>query len=342
MLGNRRLTKEVFTMSKTLGQLAQEKKHLNVPIGTTGSKLEYLPQPRKVVEKFKVDDQYQRLISNSNLKKQGQLDWTLLHPLIVAVRPESLGEAYSGWHTLDGQHKGVKYLNSETEDDCPCLVLFHPEDRSYSECLEVEAKIFSALNTLRKKLNKLEEIRAGVIWKDAEALWVQEVLQSLNLIVDGSFGSDQDDALELKGFYQFWFLTCDYNNESLGRIIFGYNLWKLMYGSKNTYVNGTTLRALTFIGEFLDECLTNGRKENFFKWLTNVLPMNYSQDGLVKPFTDRKSNRYVLYFVLEKYQEYCEANDISHNYRIGSETMKAAIKATSQPNKPSKFADPRV
>ena len=115
-----------------------------------------------------------------------------------------------------------------------------------------------------------------------------------------------------------------------------------MYGGKNTYVNGTTLRALTFIGEFLDECLTNGRKENFFKWLTNVLPMNYSQDGLVKPFTDRKSNRYVLYFVLEKYQEYCEANDISHNYRIGPETMKAAIKATSQPNKPSKFADPRV
>ena len=329
-------------MSKTLGQLAQEKKHLNVPTGTIGSKLEYLPQPRGVVEKFKVDDQYQRLISNSNLKKQGRLDWTLMHPLIVAVRPESLGEVYSGWHTLDGQHKGVKYLNSETEDDCPCLVLFHPENRSYTECLEVEAKIFSALNTLRKKLNKLEEIRAGVIWKEPEALWVQEVLQSLNLIVDGSFGSNQDDALELKGFYQFWFLTCDYNHENLGRIIAGYNLWKMMYGSKSKYVNGTTLRSLTFVREFLDECLTNGRQETFFNWLTNVLPMNYSQDGLVKPFTDRKSNRYVLYFILEKYQEYCEANEISHNYRIGAETMKAAIKATSQPNKPSKFADPRA
>lgn len=322
-------------MSTSLGQLALEKRHLNVPIGTTGSKLEYLPQPRNVVELFKVDEQYQRMISDSNLKKQGQMDWTLLLPLIVAVRPDSLGEVYAGWHVIDGQHKGVKYLNSETEDPCPCLVLFHPEDRSYSDCLEVEAKIFSALNTLRKKLNKLEEIRAGVIWKEPEALWVQEVMQTLNLKTDGSFGSNQKDALELKGFYQFWFLTCDYNHSELSRIIAGYRLWEQMYGSKNNHVNGTTLRALTFVREFLDECLTNGRKENFFKWLTNVLHINYSQDALVKPFTDRKSNRYALYFILEKYQEYCEANDISHNYRIGVETMKAATK-----NHP-KFADPR-
>jgi hypothetical protein len=335
-------------MSKTLKLLAQEKKQLNVPIGSIGSKLEYLPQPRSVVETFKVDDQYQRLISNSNLKKQGKMDWSLLHPLIIATRPKSLGEVYSGWYVLDGQHKGVKYLNSETEDECPCLVLNHPEGRSYQDCLEVEAKIFSALNTLRKKLNKLEEIRAGVIWKEPEALWVQEVLQSLNLQVDGSFGSDQKNTLELKGFYQFWFLTCDYNHETIGRIIAGYNLWKTMYGSKSKYVNGTTLRALTFIREFLDECLTNGRQETFFRWLTNVLPTNYSQDGLVKPFTDRKSNRYVLYFIFDKYQEYCEANNISHNYRIGDSTLKAAIKATSKYDqngkciRQSKFTDPRV
>jgi hypothetical protein len=323
-------------MSKTLNQLAQEKKHLNVPIGTTGSKLEYIPQPREVVKKFKVDDQYQRLLSNSNLKKQGKLNWTLLHPIIVAVRPENLGDVYSGWFVLDGQHKGVKYLNSETEDKCPCLVLYHPENRSYDECLEVEAKIFSELNTLRKKLNKLEKIRAGVIWNEPEALWVQEVLQSLNLQVDGSFGSDQNDALELKGFYQFWFLTCDYGHDNLGRIIAGYKLWEMMYRDRNTFVNGTTLRALTFIREFLDDCITNGKQETFFKWLTNVLPTNYSQEALAKPFTDRNSNRYMLYFVLDKYQEYCEANNISHNYRIGIETMKAAVK--SYP----KFSDPRL
>jgi hypothetical protein len=324
-------------MSKSLGKLAQEKKHLKVPVGTTGLRLEYLPQPRPMVEKFKVDDLYQRLISDSTLKKQGQLNWTYLLPLIVAVRPDSLGEVYAGWHIIDGQHKGIKYLNSETEEDCPCLVLFHPTNRSYKECLEVEAKIFSALNTMRKKLSKLEEIRAGVIWGEQEALWVQGVLQSLNLKVDGSFGSSEDDAVELKGFYQFWFLTCDYSKSTLGRIIAGYNLWKHMFDDKNyKYVNGTSLRGLTFVREFADECLTNGRQENFLKWLMNVLPINYSQDGLVKPFTDRKSNQYVLYFILEKYQEYCEAQELSHNYRIGAETMKSAI--TNHP----KFQDPRV
>ena len=69
---------------------------------------------------------------------------------------------------------------------------------------EEEARIFTILNTKRKKLTKLDEIRAGVIWKQPEALWVQEVLLSLNLKVDGLFGSDDSEAKELKGFYQFY------------------------------------------------------------------------------------------------------------------------------------------
>lgn len=321
-------------MSKSLLTLSNERAHLNVPTGTIGSKLEYTLQPRSAVEQFLVDDQYQRIISNSNLKKQGKLNWTYMHPLIVANRPKSLGSK-SGFHVIDGQHKGVKYLQSETEDACPCLVLNHPEDRSYDDCLEVEAKVFSALNTLRKKLNKLEEIRAGVIWKEPEAIWVQNVLQTLDLVVDGSFGSDKDDddTLELKGFYQFWFLCCDYRDE-LGKIIAGYGLWKLVYG-KNDIVNGTCLRAMVFLKEFIDECLTNGKRDNFFKFVTEELPKQLSQDALVKPFTDRKSNRYVLYSILDRYQQYCEASGVTKNYRIGSDTMSVAI--TNFP----KFKDPK-
>lgn len=72
------------------------------------------------------------------------------------------------------------------------------------------------------------------------------------------------------------------------------------------------------------------------KLKTLVLPVVISQDGLVKPFTDRKSNRYVLYFILEKYAEYCEAQNFASAYRIGKETIADAVKIST------KFSDPRL
>jgi hypothetical protein len=320
-------------MSKTLGQLAQQFAYLNVPTGTIGEKLIYLEQPRSEIEKLYVADEYQRLTSASNLKKQGKMNWTLLLPMIVAIRPNSVSESERGSRVIDGQHKGIKYLQSGVEDPYGCLYLYHSEDYTLDQCLEAEAKIFSALNTLRKKLSKLEEIRAGVIWKEPSALWVQEVLLVLNLIVDGSFGSNEDDALELKGFYQFWFMTEDYSSDKLDKILKGFRLWKKIFNNAK-HVNGATLRSMVLLQEFIDT-LTNGRKLKFYDYVTKVLPVIISQDSLVKPYTDRKSNRYVLYFILEKYGEYCEAQNLASAYRIGKETIKDAEKISS------KFGDPR-
>ena len=105
--------------------------------------------------------------------------------------------------------------------------------------------------------------------------------------------------------------------------------------SKAKYVNGTALRSVVLLQEFIDT-LTNGRKKKFFEYVTKVLSQIISQDGLVKPYTDRKSNRYVLYYILDKYAEYAAAQDFAPAYRIGKETIADAVKISS------KFADPRV
>lgn len=331
-------------MSKTLEQLAQKFAYLNVPTGAIGIKLEYKELTRTEVLSLIPDEKYQRLISASSLKKQGQMNWSLLLPMVVAIRPDSLPESERGSRIIDGQHKGIKYLQSGVEDPYMCAIIRHPEHYNLQQCEEAEAKVFTELNTFRKKLSKLEEIRAGVIWKEPEAIWVQQVLMSLDLVVDGTFGSVRDDEededdkkdppKELKGFYQFWFMTVDYSSDNFDKILRGYNLWKKLFPNAK-YVNGTALRSMVLLQEFLDT-LTNGRKQKFFQYVTEVLPMVISQDGLVKPFTDRKSNRYVLYFILEKYAEYCEAQNFASAYRIGKETIADAVKIST------KFSDPRL
>tara|TARA_B100000579_G_C22705204_1_gene791730 strand:- start:50 stop:1021 length:972 start_codon:yes stop_codon:yes gene_type:complete len=323
-------------MSKTIGELSQQFSYINVPEGTIGVPLKYKEYTRDEIIDLVSEEKYQRLISASALKKQGVMNWSVLLPMVIAVRPESVPELERGSRVIDGQHKGIKYLQSKTDKPYTCCVIEHPEGWTLEQCEEEEARIFTILNTKRKKLTKLDEIRAGVIWKQPEALWVQEVLLSLNLKVDGLFGSDEDDAKELKGFYQFWFLTVDYNSASFAEILKGYKLWVKMFNSKkDKHVNGTALRAIVFLQEFLDK-LQNGRKLKFYEYITEFLPKAVSQDGLVKPYTDRKSNKYVLYYILDTYKEYCRANGFAPAHCIGDETLKDIIKVDKR------FSDPRL
>jgi hypothetical protein len=323
-------------MSKTLGDLSQQFSYINVSEGTIGVPLKYKEFTRDEVIDLVSEEKYQRLISASALKKQGVMNWSVLLPLVIAIRPDSVPSIERGSRVIDGQHKGVKYLQSKTNKPYTCCVIEHPEGSSLEQCEEEEAKIFTILNTKRKKLTKLDEIRAGVIWKQPEALWVQEVLLALNLKVDGLFGSDEGDARELKGFYQFWFLTVDYNSGTFAQILRGHKLWEKMFkDKKDKHVNGNALRAVVFLQEFLDK-LQNGRKREFYKYITEVLPKVVSQDGLVKPYTDRKSNKHVLYYILDNYKEYCRANSLSSAHCIGDGTLEEIIKVDKR------FSNPRL
>ena len=312
---------------KTIDELYQLLgKKVKQPVGACGIQLIYQQFSREEVGQMIPEPKYQRLLSASTLKKQGQLNWTLLLPMVIAIRPDSVPEASRGARIIDGQHKGFKFFASQI-DDTPytCCVINHPEGSTLEECEKREAQIFTALNTQRKKLSKLEEIRAGVVWDEPAALWVQTILLTLNLVVDDTFGSQNDDAMEVKGFYQTWFISDDMKTEKhLPTIIGGYNLWKACYGDFANYVNGTALRSMVLVYQFL-QTLRNGKRREFEKFLTFHMPQHISQDRLVKPYTDRRANQHVLHSILGMYAAYCEAQNIDKNYCIGPQTIANAV-----------------
>jgi hypothetical protein len=320
---------------KTVTELAQ-KYSVSVPVGATGQKLVYQElHPAN----FKVDSDYQRVISKASLKKQGQLDWTLCVPAVIAKRPDSLGEELGGHWVIDGQHKTIKLIQSGEDALLPCMVYFHEENSTYEDCKKAEAQIFFALNTQRKKLNRIDEIRAGIITEDPESLWIEEVMKTLNVQFD-AFGSIEDSAKEIKSFSHFNAACVEaYDNHkktgSMTALKRGYDLLLEMY-PKDSYITGYAFRACVLLRRFLDDALSNGKRDSFYNFIRFEMPRMVSQERLSKGFTNYNADRYVLHNILRRYAEFCDATEVKVPYRIGADTLAGAA------NVYSRFADPNL
>ena len=57
------------------------------------------------------------------------------------------------------------------------MIYEHDEDATLEQCEEIEAEIFFALNTQRKKLSKIDEIRAGVVFDEPTSIWVERIIR---------------------------------------------------------------------------------------------------------------------------------------------------------------------
>jgi hypothetical protein len=320
---------------KTVTELAQ-KYSVSVPVGATGKKLIFQElNPAN----FKIDSDYQRVISRASLKKQGQLDWTLLVPAVVAKRPDSLGEELGGHWVIDGQHKTIKLLQSGEDAPLPCMVYQHDENSSYEDCKKAEAQIFFALNTQRKKLNKIDEIRAGIITGDPESLWIEEVMKTLNVQFD-AFGSTQDDAKEIKSFSHFYQACVEAYDKhkktgSMTGLKRGYDLLLEMYPN-DSYITGYAFRSCALIHLFIEDALSNGKRDSFYNFLRYKMPTMVSQERLTKGFTNYNADRYVLHSVIQRYAEFCDATKVKAPYRIGPDTLAGAA------NVYSRFSDPNI
>jgi hypothetical protein len=318
---------------KTVVELAQ-KYSVSVPAGSTGKKLVY--EEINPVN-FKIDSDYQRLISRASLKKQGQLDWTLCVPAVVAKRPDSLGEDLGGHWVIDGQHKTIKLIQSGENATLPCMVYYHEENATYEECKKSEAQIFFALNTQRKKLNKIDEIRAGIITGDPESLWIEEVMKTLNVQFD-AFGSTQNDTKEIKSFSHFYQACVEAYDKhkktgSMTSLKRGYDLLLEMY-PKDDYITGYAFRACVLMNMFIEDALSNGKRDSFYSFIRFEMPRTVSQERLTKGFTNYNADRYVLHSVIKRYAEFCDATKVKVPYRIGADTLLGAA------NIYSRFTDP--
>lgn len=321
--------------SKTIDQLANEF-NVGSPQGTLGAPLlhQYI-DPRIL----KVDARYQRVISRASLKKQGKFDWRLAVPAVVAKRPDSFGEQ-SGYYVIDGQHKAIKLVQSGSDQPMPCSVYVHPEDASYDDCMKKEAELFFAINTLRKSLSPIEKIRVGVQIGDQESLHVEQVMKTLNLQFDG-FGSDPSHnppPTELKAFTLFQH-ACSQND--LATMQEAYVLLLKMYprdlvtqNGKQYSVTGPALYTCVLLNEFMNTALSSARKEAFYAFVTNKFRERYSMNSWTNGFATFSGDRYALHRLLEDYRLYCENMGEKSCYRIGDETLTAAVKVNAR------FANP--
>ena len=319
----------------TVSELAQ-KFHVSVRPGAIGQKLIY--EELNPIN-FKVDSDYQRVISRASLKKQGQLDWTLLVPAVVAKRPQSLGEELGGYWVIDGQHKTIKLIQSGEDAPLPCMVYYHDENATYEQCKKAEAQIFFALNTQRKKLDKIDVVRAGVINEDPQSLWIEEVMKTLNLQFD-AFGSTEDNAREIKSFSHFYQACIEaYDNHrqagSMAGLKRGYDLFMEMYPNDN-YITGYAFRTCVLTRLFLDDALTNGKRKSFYDFVRFEIPRYMKQERLTKGYTNFNADRYVLHNMIRRYAEFCEGTGVKAPYRIGPDTLASAA------NINPRFADPNM
>ena len=265
--------------------------------------------PYKQVMNNIVDSVYQRMLSHAKIKAYGECNFGLMVASVVSRRPAEL-EEYAGDYVIDGQHKQVIYGVNCDENAPPVTqqVLLHDYDSTISKIanlkrvLMAEAELFWSLNTLRKKLTKVDELRAEVCCGELDALHVQSVMRELNVQNDG-FGSTEDDALEVTNFGHFFYIiNSDYSKNVLGleQIKRGYKLWEEVYGFKGK-VHGVALRALCFIDRYLNEGLSNGKAKRFREWIVDTLAQRMSQEALVKGHASFDSPRWVLHRVIEMY-----------------------------------------
>jgi len=166
----------VTELVSSLGFSANKKKFTGVY-----PNIEYIP-----LSKLKVSTEYQRLLSRATIKKAKDFDPVLCQPLFVALRPN--GE----YLVVDGQHKAaIASVYCQDNDDkkivLPCVVFDHLSNgnKTYKQCVEAEALIFSKLNTTRKNVTKVEKIRAGLACGDKEAIDANDDLISVGVNVEG-------------------------------------------------------------------------------------------------------------------------------------------------------------
>lgn len=312
------LPKEVTMSSKTktMEEIVLGLKVSQNP-GSVGKPLKIEECDRKRALNLLVDRLYQRLISPVKLQDYGQMDYRLLVPVVVSRRPASLGEKLSGERIIDGQNKVAKFLLSLENSGLMLAILDHDEDATYEEVLETEALVFNRINTWRKKLTTIDNLRSEVCFGDATATHIENVMKTLDIVAQpDTFGSDKPSAFPIKSFTHFYYCVKDdytIDEEGTLSLVEGYDFWKSIYcsGGDNgvvaiapaKFIHGTAFRAICFLREFIDGGICNGRQKKFREWCIKRMPYIWTQAKLVKGYGSFASPRWVLHRIIAKYNE---------------------------------------
>ena len=291
---------------------------------------------------WKVDDNYQRTISPNKLESYAVCDYDLLIPVIISRRPQQFEVLFEdGEYVIDGQNKAVLFIGNAEHDPASKaiihkMVLEHDYDttltieENFKNVKRREAELFTALNTMRKKLSKVDELRSEVCQEDKQAMQIEEIMKTLKFVTD-RFGSDLASATELTSFSQFYYcLTGDHdlsNAKAVNQLLSAQRLWDDVYGVNSQInaqpkVHGTAFRAIALLDKFIEKGLGNSTQTNFRAWVKAELAKNYTPVKLVKGFGTFASPRYTLHRIVDKYNDVMEnSGQAGKGVTIGLKTL---------------------
>ena len=237
------------------------------------------------VEDLLTDQKYQRLVNKNFIKKAGSFDPDLARPLIVAIRPESLGGQYV---IVDGQHTACLasvYLDGNGLQEIPCQipqVLRHPQDRTLEECVEVESNFFDKLNYLRNNPSAIARLRAGVARKDPKSLEWEQTFASIGVHVEQV---GDPDGKEIYGLAKLQTALSKYESTYTKQAVETYaNTIKYTTSEAwNNPLQGGLVLGLTAAYHFADNYAGDGEtKKGFLEFLSKNLNMKTPKEWTSK------------------------------------------------------------
>jgi hypothetical protein len=283
-----------------------------------GSKGEWLLQEEHDPNDIWISKFYQRQFSVNALNSYKQFDKSLARPVVIAIRPKSLGGRKT---CIDGQHTTGLAVYSSDIEKIPCLVLRHPENASLIECIEVESKLFHAYNTARKNPTAIDKYRAGLCFDDPESVRFNDILEACNLQIDG-LGDLHGDELASAGAARLIKTIEQFAEDYRAYIPRAVNFIRRHWGSKTPSFKyrDDFIHGLTTLFVFLDEgrdrkgSKLNGKKDAVLYWMEHKMPQNGIQ-MYVQNTGGGNTHYKIVHKIIEFYNSQADVNKkISSEY----------------------------
>tara|TARA_Y100000816_G_C26038936_1_gene544088 strand:+ start:166 stop:1224 length:1059 start_codon:yes stop_codon:yes gene_type:complete len=163
-----------------------------------------------------IDEDFQRLVRINWVKSRKEFKPHLIRPIYVMRRPD-------GSHsTVDGQHSAiiaVLYTVDGYNTYLPIQLLEH-NNMTNEECKIFESKRFIELNDEKSNVKGVDKLRAGIAYKNEDAIQTENVLKLLKLKVENI---GDPDGLSVSGYNK---LMQAYNTYGLPNVDNAIRLYK--------------------------------------------------------------------------------------------------------------------
>lgn len=169
------------------------------------------------LDKFYIDEKYQRLLNEAMIRNAGYFNPVLCRPILVYKRPDGK------YAIVDGQHSSciaAIYVDDNGKAEILAQILEHDPNATVEECIEEESKLFKKLNILRTNVSQVAQLRADIAAGVKEALEIEETLFDLGVNIEKIGDSN---GLSVKGYAKLMESVDTYGMDCTSKAIAYYN-----------------------------------------------------------------------------------------------------------------------